>query len=298
MRGHIRVVYMFIIFLLWYTTGWSQSGWVDERRIEKHCIAGVSINDIAFEGKYLWCACRNGILRYDTHAGLSQQYAVQDSIHDMEITSVMVDHAGVKWFGTVSSGIFSFDGVTWRSYYPKVIYRPEMVRSIAEDMDNVKWFGTMGGIFRFDGDNWENIGGPYEQIMVDRDGNIWAAGELLMEYSRTDYQVLFYDQEVNYHSIVQDRNNVYWAGYDFGVRSYDGETFVEYSRYTGISGLSAVYDVAVDQSNTKWIASFGLWSFDGLRWIHHYRYERVCKSFCVNGGEMVYLKPTKNTGVQ
>ena len=107
-----------------------------------------SINDIAVEGDYIWCATDGGVVRWDRKDGTYVKYFSGDILSCRHITAAAVDANNVKWFGTYR-GVSSFDGVTWTIYSTTNGLANNHVYAVAVDADNVKWFGTDEGVSSF-----------------------------------------------------------------------------------------------------------------------------------------------------
>ena len=61
-----------------------------------------------------------------------------------------VDKAGHVWVGIDGKGVNEFDGQTWRTYTEADGLTNNSVLAIAVDPAGPKWFGTRGGLSKFD----------------------------------------------------------------------------------------------------------------------------------------------------
>ncbi len=191
------------------------------------------INDITFEADFVWCACNGGVVKWNVKDGSHEIYTTKDGLTYKNVWSVAVDHNGVKWFGGRSDGVVSFDGTKWTNHH-------NFSGRTVVDHNNVKWFF-----------------GHSMTSYDDESGKVHSPGRLGSVFAA-----------------VEDLNHVLWfAGYSLPLTSYDGTTFTYHSQYQGSStdweqvpDWEWILDIAVDSSNTKWLASFnGLYSFhEGL----------------------------------
>lgn len=101
-----------------------------------------------------------------------------------------------------------------------------IVKAIYMDSKGYLWFGTQGGLSRFDGQTFtsytEQDGLPGNDITClteDREGNIWV------------------------------------GTYGFGVAKFDGQKFTAYDTKSGLSD-NTVYSIVCDDSGAVWISTF------------------------------------------
>ncbi len=154
------------------------------------------------------------------------------------LSSVVVDHNNVKWFGTLDKGIAGFNGRNWQLYSTKnspLVY--DFINCLMVDKDNVLWIGSSGGLLTLNGSIW------------------------------TDYSSRLPSKFVT--AIIADKNNVVWIGTQNGLVKYDGSTWKTFT--TDNSGITAnfVTSLAVDNNSNKlWIGSnaYGISMFDGSNW--------------------------------
>lgn len=72
--------------------------------------------------------------------------------------SLGVDAKGGVWFGTITSGVYQFDGTAW-VHHDRASERllSDYVTSIAGDSGGRVWLGTSYGLTMFDGVNWQTL---------------------------------------------------------------------------------------------------------------------------------------------
>lgn len=166
----------------------------------------------------------------------------------------------------------------------------------ALDKDGNLWFGSLNGIYLFDGENFSIIdksdglcSNNIYTIFEDKDGILWiGTSNGLCKYdgsSFTHIPIPFKDTSSAWldkvypiinpnavHAIVQDKKGNYWIGTGGGgAYNYDGNTFTSYLENEGRKYEDSLYhnwvpDLAVDNDGNIWFASMsygGLNRFDG-----------------------------------
>lgn len=72
--------------------------------------------------------------------------------------SLAVDSKGQIWVGTLSDGVYNFDGTSWANHDRASESLPSnYVTSIAADSGGRVWFGTSYGLTVFDGSKWQTF---------------------------------------------------------------------------------------------------------------------------------------------
>ncbi len=67
------------------------------------------------------------------------------------------DSKGNLWFGSIGSGVYRYDGKSFRSFTNRNGLANNDVHSIYEDKKGNIWFGTEGGASRYDGKSFRNF---------------------------------------------------------------------------------------------------------------------------------------------
>jgi len=122
---------------------------------------------------------------------------------------------------------------TWRYYNIFDGLAHNIVNSICQDHSGLLWFGTHGGISRFDGKDFTNF--------TIRDGlannRVWA--------------------------IYQSNDGIMWFGTENGVSCYNGESFTAFGIKDGLvdNGVNVIYHTSDD---SLWFGTYkGVFRFDG-----------------------------------
>ena len=205
------------------------------------------------------------------------------------LTNIINDIAieGDKIWCATDNGIVVWNKYTGEyTHYTKddgLVYN--LVKSVAVDLNGIKWCTTGEGISRFDGTTWESyryIGTLHTSnfpddfrivncVTVDSDNRKWFGGE---------YGLAIYDDEkwdfFTYYDIlgqqgIEDieiaKDNIIWLAptgshsSKYGVLSYDSNEWILYQHGDGLAGFYAV-DIAIDADNTKWFATRKRQSYD------------------------------------
>ena len=141
------------------------------------------------------------------------------------------------------------------------------VSAIAIDEEGNKWFGTNGGVSKFDGTNWttydtSNSGlanNNVSAIAIDEEGNIWFGtyGGGVSKFDGTDWTT--YDASNSglvsnaICAIAIDNSGDVWIGTHWaGVSKFDGTSWTTYD--TSNSGLASNYvsAIAISNADVKW----------------------------------------------
>jgi hypothetical protein len=158
----------------------------------------------------------------------------------------------------------------------------DSVSALALEGDDARWFGTQGGVARFDGTTWtvydtSNSGLPDDHvraIAIDPGGVKWfgTATGGVASFDGTTWTV--YDASnsglpANWvHAITIDSDGLRWFATEGGAARFDGTAWIVYD--TANSGLpdNAVRSIAMDHDGVMWFGTYsaGIASFDGFTW--------------------------------
>ena len=140
----------------------------------------------------IWIAAFDGIFRYDGESFTN----ITSKVSSARFFSVLEDRKGNFWFGSIGSGVYYYDGKSFRNYMikgdsmienrtwsPITNFQPSNeVNSIIEDKRGKFWFATRGNTFVYDGNTFTvvtNDGVPFNNVrslLEDKKGNIWLGG--------------------------------------------------------------------------------------------------------------------------
>ena len=148
----------------------------------------------------------------------------------------------------------------WTSFTPQntsTILADNTVHAVVVDKNNVLWFGTEGGVSKFDGTTWTNFNSNNSGltdnfvncIYIDTFGNKWiGTNNGVYKYNDTDwihYNVANSGIANNVVNSVLWVKGIYWFATYGGVSRFNG---FNWSTYTSLDGLAAdmVYSVTID----------------------------------------------------
>ncbi|MFQ5649590.1 MAG: response regulator [bacterium] len=154
------------------------------------------------------------------------------------------------------------------------------VLTITQDRKGYMWFGTNGGVSRFDGHEFTNyveIGhvsvGVVPAVLEDRNNHIWigTAGHGVFRFNGSSFD--HFDETVglidnSVTSMVEDSIGNLWFGTNGGVSKYDGERFENFTEQDGLIS-NHVLSVAQDEGGTLWFGTAnGVSQYDGRTFTH------------------------------
>ena len=253
----------------------------------------------------LWIATINGLTRYRWDEVIT--FTTADGLAGNSLSVIHREPDGTLWVGT--GGLFlahpseNGKGLS-RLVSPEALRRDERlvpervkfdsftaldglagdwIRDIYQDRDGVLWFGTTGGVSRYDKSKKEDAvqfvnltkedglaSSIISSIYQDRDGVFWFGsyafsvmlisrydGKQLKKFtcSQTDGAVL---------AIHQDTDGLLWFGGGSGAFRYDGQNFKPEPRLKG----KRIWDIHQTPDDVVWFATAGagVFGYDGTMW--------------------------------
>ena len=158
----------------------------------------------------------------------------------------------------------------WTSYTTTNGLVNDRVTSITIDSQGNKWFGTNGGVSKFDGANWitytttEGLAcNTISSIAIDIKGNKWFGnwdceggvtkfdGTNWITYKKSDGLV-----SNNILSIATDEQGNVWFGTNQGVSKFDGTNWTSYTTTNGLIN-NWVTSITIDSQGNKWFGTSG-----------------------------------------
>lgn len=262
MRNYIWILYSLIIVVALTT--------------ESHCECitytnSDTINDMAIQDSYIWCATDGGVVRWDTSDMSYIKYTVDDGLIGNEIRAVTVSSTGEVWFATVH-GASCLNGSEFTSYTESDGLARNVVDDIVCGPDGKIYFDTRGsGTSVFDGTHWEIItynGKNINKIAFDSDGSLWCnQGGYILHYHDGEWTTCFStDQPGNYavETIAVSPTGAVWVTtHGGGVYRYENGVVSILDDFDDIS-LGNVTSIGFDSRDNTWFAyAVGLIKYNG-----------------------------------
>jgi ligand-binding sensor domain-containing protein len=185
----------------------------------------------------IWMASWEGIIRYDGKLFTN----ITRKMTSARFFSVIEDRRGNFWFGTIGSGVFYYDGISFQNFTTEKGLLNNEVTSIYEDKKGNIWFGVSGGVSCFDGKSFRNY------II---EGNTMAVDWIGIRFSER--------QPVGANSIIEDKNGNFWFATTKNTFLFDGKTFTVVSHED--KPLENIRTLMNDKKGDIWLAGAdGLW---------------------------------------
>lgn len=168
--------------------------------------------------------------------------------------------------------LFFFASSAYAQQYNFINYTVEnglaqnQVLAMVQDKQGYLWFGTTGGLSRFDGKSFVNFSqrdslyrNQVNDLFIDNNGTLWIAtiGGVSYYNGQTFHSLSFgaqYDA-IKINSIEQALNGDMWFATDaFGIVVYDGKEMNVISEIQGLNN-DKVRSLYLDDEGTMWIAT-------------------------------------------
>jgi len=227
----------------------------------------------------IWVATkRKGIAKYDE--AVFEKFDVQNNVYGSNfVNSILVVNDDSIWCGT-QYGAYSFDGNSnWTPYIDSL--PNEKVKTIIQDKNWNLWFGTRGGVSRFDGRNWTTIdtsdGLPamiVTSLFEDGSGNIWIGTYKggVCKFGKDSIDTVYdttnglIDNYVT--AITQDKYFAYWFGTSKGISRLDGSNWEHFTSFNTNMANDSITSLFRDSNDNIWIGNYAgeVYKYDGSFW--------------------------------
>lgn len=175
------------------------------------------------------------------------------------------------WIGTwAGANSYNLETGNMRTYVDELIN--EWVYALAVDSKDRVWFGTEGGISRFDGASWISWTHEEDGIGAPNDSRKPASANTgLGTRNRHDLDISVQGRETYnpgyIFSLLIEPDDTVWAGtWGGGVAHFDGTEWQNFTTEDGLSG-NVVYAIAREANGTLWFGTNrGLTRYDGTTW--------------------------------
>jgi len=184
----------------------------------------------------IWIAAFDGIFRYDGKCFTN----ITGKVSSARFFSVSEDRKGNLWFGSIGSGVYCYNGKSFRNFTTKEGLAGNDVTCIYEDKTGNIWFGTGSGTSRYDGKSFRNFttkeglsNNDINSIVEDKTGKFWfGTGSNAYIYNGKTFTILTHDGKpfTNVRSIIKDKKGTIWLGGNDGLWRCNGSTFTNFSQ--------------------------------------------------------------------
>ncbi len=204
------------------------------------------IHDLEPEGRIIWIATENGVIKRNVKGKLLQIFTIEDGLADNNVTKIAIDSSHNKWFGTVN-GVSKFDGKHWINYTEEDGLVSNNIHTLCIGPDGKKWFGTNYGVSCFNDTNWitytesDGLADNYiKTIAIDSEGSKWfgtygsgvskLTDTTWTTYTKYDVLLDNYITEI----VIEPDNNVLIISLSCdSITRYDGTHFTHIPFYDG-----------------------------------------------------------------
>jgi len=171
-------------------------------------------------------------------------------VNSSRFVSVLEDKNGISWFATKGSGVYYYNGKSFKTFTTKDGLANDHLTCIYKDKAGNIWFGTEGGASRYDGKTFQNFttteGLPdnnVSSIIEDRKGKLWfgTKGDVcfydaLLPVGQGKTFTIFTQNGKSFKdvsSIFEDKEGHLWFGNNDGIWRYDGSTITNFAPNDG-----------------------------------------------------------------
>jgi ligand-binding sensor domain-containing protein len=237
----------------------------------------------------IWIAAFDGIFRYDGKCFTN----ITGKVSSARFFSVSEDRKGNLWFGSIGSGVYCYNGKSFRNFTTKEGLSNNDINSIVEDKTGKFWFGTGGNAYIYNGKTFTILthdGKPFtnvRSIIKDKKGTIWLGGNdglwrcnrsTFTNFSQNFVGYIYEDKEGNIWTSSQE--NQYdingsratiplTFGADFrgnwALFRYDGRSL--YNKKPTVTlikpNVGMICGILEANDGSIWFGAFGVYRYDG-----------------------------------
>lgn len=189
------------------------------------------------------------------------------------VSSIVVDHFGVNWIGTLGGGgLVRFNGTEWKVFTTNNSDLPNnYIQSLAITANNRLWIGTNYGLSEYDGINWRNFNtsnsdipsNSIKAVAVDENNTvyvgttnsgfaIYSLDSVWMVYNKYNSPL----PEDNISSISVVNKNLYWIGTESnGLIMSNNGNWRYFSSIDSNLISNKIKNISIDSKQWKWIAT-------------------------------------------
>ena len=228
------------------------------------------------EAGNLWFATSQGLTRYDgeTWSVVADQNDLgaegtlrvfQDSKNRLWVTLLNFKNGIGTGCGVARSAPITTTGAVtgWQTFTKADGLAGDFVYSIAEDDEGNIWFGTLDGVSRFDGENWETFKSDnsdlpdnlVSQVIPMYEYEIWAATDKgVAKYVDEEWQK-FGDYQSTLSIFEDSKGRVWFSNVDEGLDYYTGDNRKIFSKANGDLASDEIRNVFETNDGAIWASS-------------------------------------------
>ena len=204
----------------------------------------------------MWIVSLEGIIRFDGKSFTN----ITSQLDARRFWDVLEDRRGNFWFASIGSGVYYYDGKSFKNYTTKEGLPSNSIFKIYEDKAGIIWFGTGEGPSRYDGKSFRNFKMNEEPPPVRAD----SARSVYHKWFSNPEAYWMINQTKNLvNSIVEDNTGKVWFGTWGDVWIYDGKTYTSLTKKYGKT-FTNVRNMIRDKKGNIWLdGGSGLLRYDG-----------------------------------
>lgn len=170
------------------------------------------------------------------------------------------DSKGNLWLATTDSGVYyypsaaaaaslSADGDSIQHFTTRDGLADNRVMSVYEDKAGIIWFGTGGGLSRYDPSR--AVGKSFRNF---KNQNVYKGGNWVNDFTQNN----------DITTILEDKTGKLWVGTKGAAFVYDGKAFTTLTDKDG-NTFNNVWSIIEDRKGNIWLGdvTHGLWRYDG-----------------------------------
>ncbi len=196
----------------------------------------------------IWLATNDGVYKYDGRSFSN----VTGKVSSARFISVLEDRKGNFWFASLGSGVFYYNGKSFRNFTTGEGLANNRVFCIYEDRAGNIWFGTTDGASRYDGKSFQNY------KMTEGASSPDSVHVSIYQHELPKAHPMHNDV----HTIIEDKTGKLWFGTRGHTFIYDGKTFTTVTNTDG-KAFKNVFRIIEDRKGNIWFGADGLWRYNG-----------------------------------
>ncbi len=241
---------------------YTQTGWTTKDGLRGSQIWTMAQDRIG----YLWLGTNDGLVRFDGVRFTRWTELALPSLPTSSVRALWVGRDGTLWIGFGGAGgVSSFNKGQVRNYGVQDGLSRGLIVALIEDRAGTIWAGSVDGLFRLRGDQWEVVRDAnrsmqsVDGLFEDSRGNLFIGtprGVFRRAVNQTEVSRLSTRSDIR--SFVEDRSGTVWgSGVGAALERIDGPAPARArSDMSGVHGSSLLFD----REGGLWVATLG----DGL----------------------------------